>query len=161
MIIFISGSINSGKSTVAKIIQKELKNVALLEIDTLRAMIDWMPIDEAVPINLKNAVAVIKNFVEAGIHVIVPYPLSQKNYDYVQKELSKLKIKIFVFTLAPKLERALSNRGDRKLEKSEIERIKYHYSIGIANPVFGTILDNSDETPEETARKILEGLKTS
>jgi adenylate kinase family enzyme len=159
MIILISGSINSGKSTVAKIIQKELKNTALVEIDALRAMIDWMPIDKAVPINLKNAVAVIKNFVEAGIHVIVPYPLSQKNYDYVQNELSKLGTDIFVFTLAPRLEKALNNRGDRKLEKSEIERIKYHYNIGIASPTFGTILDNSDETPQETARKILKNIK--
>lgn len=44
MIIFLNGSINSGKSTVAKILANNISDVALVEIDALRFMIDWMPI---------------------------------------------------------------------------------------------------------------------
>lgn len=39
MIIFINGSINSGKTTVAKILAREFSNIALVEIDSLREMI--------------------------------------------------------------------------------------------------------------------------
>ncbi len=155
MIIFINGSINAGKTTVAKILATKLSNVALVEIDALRDMISWMPINQAVPINLENAVAVIRNFSKRGLNVIVPYPLSKGNYDYVTNELKSLDAKIYVFTLAPKLEKALTDRGTRKLDDWERERIKYHYDIGIHNPSFGKMIDNSEQTPEETADQII------
>jgi chloramphenicol 3-O-phosphotransferase len=155
MIIFLNGSVGAGKSTVAKLLAKAIPNTTIVEIDALREMIEWMPIDQAVPINLENAVAIIRNFTKHGISCIVPYPLSQKNYEFVTSGLSDLGVPMFFFTLAPSLEKALSDRGERKLDEQERERIKYHYSIGIHAPSFGTIVDNSDQTPEETAKVIL------
>ncbi len=155
MIIFLNGSINAGKSTVAKLLIKELSNSALLEIDALREMIGWMPIDQAVPINLENALSVIRNFSKRGFNIIVPYPLSQKNYDYMIAGLKDLNTEIYVFTLAPKLDKVLTNRGSRELVEQEKERIEYHYRIGIPKPNFGKIIDNSEQTPEETVRFIL------
>lgn len=155
MIIFLNGSINAGKSTIAKLLVKEIPNTALLEIDTLREMIDWMPIDQAVPINLENAVSVIRNFAARNFNVIVPYPLSQKNYDFVIGKLKDLDTEIHVFTLAPKLEKVLTNRGTRELDGSEKDRIKHHYDVGIHNPSFGEVIDNSEQTPAETAKIIL------
>jgi len=155
MIIFLNGSINAGKSTVAKILAKELESTALLEIDDLRQMISWMPIDQAVPINLENAISVIKNFTKNGLNVIVPYPLSQKNYEYVTDGLKDVDAKKYFFTLAPSLEKAVTNRGARELDDQEKDRIVYHYNIGIHSPNFGEVIDNSDQTPEETVRIIL------
>lgn len=155
MIIFLNGSINAGKSTVAKILAKEIENTALLEIDAFHEMIEWMPIDEAVPINLENALSVIGNFVKREISVIVPYPLSQKNYDFMMAGLKDPKTNIHIFTLAPKLEKVLENRGSRELTEQEKERIKHHYDIGIPNPAFGEIIDNSEQNPQETANYIL------
>jgi adenylate kinase family enzyme len=155
MIIFLNGSINAGKSTVAKILAKEMINTALLEIDAFHEMIEWMPIDKAVPINLENALSVIRNFVKRELNVIVPYPLSQKNYDFITSGLKDLDTEIHVFTLAPKLEKVLENRGTRELTEQEKERIKHHYDIGIPNPKFGEIINNSDQTPQETADYIL------
>jgi hypothetical protein len=155
MIIFLNGSINSGKSTVAKLLTKAMSNTAIVEIDALREMIEWMPIDQVIPINLENAIAVIRNFTKHGISCVVPYPLSEKNYAYVTSGLSNLGVTMFFFTLAPSLERALANRGERKLDEWERERIKHHYAIGIHAPSFGTIIDNSRQTPEETTREIL------
>jgi len=154
MIILLNGSINSGKSTIAKLLAKKIKQSALIEIDSFRDMIGWMPLDKSIPLNLKNAVSVIKNFSENDITSIVPYPLSQKNYDYLLKELEITKEKICAFTLSPKLESVIKNRGKRKLTEQEIERIKYHYSIGINKPSFGDIIDNTNQTPEETAKII-------
>lgn len=159
MIIFINGSINSGKSTVGKLLAKDLSKAALLEIDALREMIDWMPIDKAVPINLENAVSLIKNFANQEFDVIVPYPLSQKNHDYIMDQLKDINAKIFVFTLAPKLEKALTNRGTRELNDWEKARIQHHYNTGINNPSFGEIIDNSNQTPEETQNYILDKIK--
>ena len=158
MIIFLNGSINAGKSTVAKLIAKELPNTALIEIDALREMISWMPIDDAIPLNLENAVSVITNFAKRNLNVIIPYPLSQKNYDFLMENLKDLNAGTRVFTLAPQLEKVLTNRGTRELDDWERERIKHHYTIGIPNPSFGEILDNSDQTPEETAKYILSRL---
>jgi len=158
-IVFINGSINSGKSTVARILAKELPETALVEIDVFHEMINWMPVDKAVPINLENAISVIKNFTARGLNVIIPYPLSQKNYDYMMGEIKSLNAKISVFTLSPKLEKALTNRGTRDLNEWEKERIKHHYDIGIHAPTFGEIIDNSEQSLEETAKVILDKIR--
>jgi hypothetical protein len=156
MIIFINGSINSGKSTIAKLLIKELPKTTLVEIDVFHEMVEWMPIDEAIPLNLENALTVIRNFINRGLNVIVPYPLSQKNYDYFVTSLKDLDIEIHVFTLAPKLEKTLTNRGNRELTDWERQRIQHHYDIGIHKPNFGEIIDNTDKIPEETAKLILD-----
>ncbi len=152
MIIFINGSINSGKSTISKLLQKELGKTAVVEIDSLRAFIEWMPLEQAIPINLQNAASVIENFANQQLNVIVPYPLSKESHDYFLRELKDYQL-IFL-TLAPKLDIILNNRGNRELSKWEINRIKHHYQIGIHNPEFGTIIDNSNQTPEETLESI-------
>lgn len=155
MIIFLNGSINSGKSTVANILASSIPNVALVEIDVLRSMIDWMPIDKAIPINLQNTISLIKNYCMNNLNVIVPYPLSKHNYDYLINELKDINTKIYTFTLSPKLGKVITNRGSRELNNGEVERIKYHYDIGIHNPSFGEIIDNTEQTPEETSQIIL------
>ncbi len=159
MIIFLNGSINSGKSTVAKLLAKELPKTALMEIDAFHEMIEWMPIDEAIPLNLENALTTIRNFIARGLNVIVPYPLSQKNYDYFVAGLKDLDIETHVFTLAPKLEKTLTNRGTRELTDWERQRIQHHYDTGIHKPSFGEIIDNTDQTPEETVKLILSKIK--
>jgi adenylate kinase family enzyme len=158
MIIFINGSINSGKSTVSKILVDKLGNTALLEIDHLRNFIEWMPFEQAIPISLENAIAVIKVFISRGLNVVIPYPLSKNNYEYFLKKLKGSDTKIEIFTLSPKVEVVLAKRGSRSLTDWEKERIKYHYTIGIPNPDFGIIIDNSDETPEQTAELIFRKL---
>lgn len=159
MIIFLNGSVNAGKTTIARILVKGLPKSALVEIDVFHEMIEWMPIDKAIPLNLENAASVIKNFVNRGLKVIVPYPLSRRNYDYMMDDLKGLDTKIYVFTLDPNLERVLTNRGTRELDEWERERIQYHYNIGIHNPTFGEIIDTSVQTPNETAEYILAKVK--
>ena len=160
MIIFINGSINSGKSTISKLLQKDLENTAIVEIDTLRAFIEWMPLKEAIPINLKNTVSVIKNFISKEMNVIVPYPLSKENHQYFMKNLESL-TKLYFVTLSPDIVNVLKNKGNRSLDDWEVNRIKYHYKIGINNPDFGKIIDNSNQTPEETTEIISEYIRNN
>lgn len=159
MIIFINGSINAGKSTIAKLLAKELQNCAIVEIDTVRAMIDWMLIDQSIPLNFENAVSLIKNFAKRGLSVIVPYPLSQKNHDFMVASLKDINAEMYFFTLAPSIEKAQSDTERRKLTDWERERIKHHYEIGIPRPDFGEVIDTTNQTPEETTKFILEVLR--
>ena len=161
MVIFINGSINSGKSTVAKLLSKKMGNAVVLEIDVLRNFVEWLPLEEAISINWENAFALIKNFVKHDLNVLVPYPISQKNYDVILENLKNIHSEIYFFTLSPPLETVLKNRGRRNLSGWEIDRIKYHYKIGINNPSFGVVIDNANETPAETADKIQTEVKRS
>lgn len=155
MIIFINGSINAGKSTVAKLLAEKIPNTANVEIDSLHAFIEWLEIDKAVPINLENAVSVIKNFARYGFNVIVPYPLSENNYEFIKSGLCDFSEELYFFTLAPDIKKAQTSTKKRKPSQEEIDRIRYHYDIGIHSPSFGKIIDNTSQTPEETANLIL------
>ncbi len=153
MIIFINGSINAGKTTVAKIIANKIPNTANVEIDNLHDFIHWLEVDKAISINLENAALVINNFVRHRYNVVVPYPLSQNDHDYLRKELSNNEL--YFFTLAPDIKKALSDTEDRKLTPWERSRIQHHYNIGISSPSFGKIIDNTNQTPKETAETII------
>ena len=162
MLIIISGSINSGKSTVAKIVAEKLENTASIEIDKLRSFVPFLKLDQKlIELNLKNAADVANNFIKSNLNVIINYPLSKDNYEFLVKNIDISKDEIFTFTLNPKLEVAGNNRGSRELDEWEKRRVKHHYEIGINNPDFKTtIIDNSTQTPIETAGVILEKLKS-
>lgn len=155
MIIFISGPINSGKTTISNILERKIPNTAVIEVDSIRSMVKWMPLFKALSLDLKNTISLIKNFVEKDMNVIVSYPIRKKDYKYIIKNLNNINSKIYFFTLSPKIEFAIKNRGDREILDYQVKKIKHHYSIGIANPNFGEIIDNTYQTAEETANKIL------
>jgi len=157
MVIFISGSINSGKTTVSQLLKNKIPNTAHIEVDDLRAFIDWMPLENSIPINLENTVCIINNFAAKNINSIVSYPLNKKEYEFIVSGL-KNNDTIYFFTLSPSLETALSKRTERKLTEWETERIKFHYSDGVNNPGFGKIIDNTNQTPEETVEEMLKNI---
>ena len=160
MILLLNGSINAGKTTVSKQIVQMLPRTAHVEVDDLREFVRFLPLLEAIPLNLANAVAVTRNFARFGLNVVISCPLRQEDYDYLVRELTPLGIPIYAVTLSPKLAVALTNRGTRELTEWELQRIPYHYETGISAPPFGIILDNTDQTPEETAGHILNQLGT-
>lgn len=154
MIIFLSGSINSGKTTIAKLLVKAIPRTAHIEVDNLRAMVDWMPLEESIPLNLKNTLSLTINFLKEEMNVIISYPLSRDEYEFFNKYLPA-DVQRFFFTLNPRIDHALSNRGSRKLTDREKERIKYHYTTGVNDPGFGITIDNTMQSSEETLSDIL------
>lgn len=159
MIILINGTISSGKSTIAKLIGEKIPRTAIIEIDNLRSFIERIPLEEAIPINLENTVSIITNFVNRGFNVVIPYPLSQKNYDFLMDKLKDLKIKIFTFTLNPKPEELLKSKRGRNLDDWEKKRIKYHTKIGLNKPIFGKIINNTNQTSNETLQIMLDSIR--
>ena len=160
MIILLSGSINAGKTTVSKQLVQLLPRTAHVEVDDLHGFVEWMPLDEAIPLNLRNAVAVTRNFVAYGLNVVLSYPLPPGDYDYLMRELAPLGVPIHCVTLNPDLAAALADRGTRELTEWELKRIPYHYERGINSPPFGIVIDNTRQTPEETAQEILDWVRS-
>jgi len=155
MIILLNGSINAGKSTVSKRLCEMLPRTAHVEVDSLREFISWMPLEESIPINIEAAIAVTKVFVRRGLNVIFSYPLRPEDYDIILHEFAELDVRVHGVTLRPRLEVSLTNRGTRRLTDWERSRIPYHYETNLNQPEFGIIIDNSEQTPDETARQIL------
>ena len=153
MIIFLSGSINSGKTTIAKILVNHFPETAHIEVDTLNNMVDWMPLEKAIPLNLKNTLSLALNFIDANINAVITYPLNKPEYEFFNRNLP-IDVERFFFTLSPLLNCALTNRGSRELTEWEINRVKYHYQTGINKPDFGITIDNTIHTPRETADEI-------
>ena len=118
-----------------------------------------MSIEESTPYNVQNIICLTKNFVRGGLNVIISYPVSSESHRLIERELSDLKQSMYAFTLAPRLEVALRNRGGRQLADWEVKKIKQDYAEGFHQPDYGTVIDNSDQTPEETSELILKKIK--
>ena len=158
MIIILNGSINSGKSTVAKILQEKTPHTAYVEVDELRRFIDWMDGEKAYPLSVENALLVTKNFVKKDLNVVFTYIIGEDDYKIVQEMLKDVSTNVFIFTFSSDINHTLTNRGSRELTEQELKRIQYHYDIGINNPSFGQIIDNTHQTPKETAEIILKAI---
>lgn len=158
MIIFLNGSINAGKSTVARLLAKRIPRPAVVEVDSLHAFIEWVDIDACGTLNLENAVAVIRNFVREKFNVVVPCPILDADYKYLVDRLKDADPDIHAFTLRPSIEKARTSTPQRTLTQWELGRIALHYSSGLVDPKFGAVLDTTTLGPEETAEWILKRL---
>lgn len=149
--IWISGSINSGKSTVAKILGKDLK-MAVIELDTLSTFVEsFLSFEEYLKLNYEIFPEIVEMYNNINIGVIIAYPLGEKTYIEIKDKLNNFRI----FSIDPSLEVALSDRGERKLGDWERERINYHYENNINNPSFAIRIETKGKTPDETAREII------
>jgi len=154
-LITISGSINSGKTTISKLLTSTLEATAHVHGDSLRHFVNWMPLKEAVPLTISNIIAVSAIFLKSGLSVLVDYPLVKPEYEQVISSLQPYASPVHAFVLSPRLEVAQSVRGNRTLSEWEFSRIGQHYATGMNNPGFGLIIDNSNQLPEETVELIL------
>ena len=155
MLIILNGSINAGKTTTSKKLCELLPRAAHVEVDALREFIAWMPLEESIPLNLAAAIAVSKIFLAHGLNVVLSYPLRAEDYELMQQEFAGVTDAHF-FTLRPPMQTSQSQRGARVLSEWEVARIAYHYQTDGANPDVGIVIDNSQLTPEQTARLILQ-----
>jgi len=161
MILLLNGSINAGKTTISKSIVERGINFAHIEVDVLRNFISWIPLEDSIELNIKNAVQIAKNFDDKNIHSIISYPLSNENYKVIKKQLKDTSIKIHAVTLYPGLKTLKSNRGDRALSAWEIKRIDELHEMKLTMPSFGIIIDNSKQTIEETTDSVLSAIGIS
>ncbi len=161
MIILLNGSINSGKTTIARELTALLPRTAHVEVDALREFVAFLPLAEAIPVSLENAVAVTRNLVRRGFNVVLTYPLGQEDHGVLLASLGDLSTPIHTFTLSPELGVVLTDRGQRPLSEHERRRIREQYADGRHCPPFGIRIDNTAQTPAETTAMILDHVRAS
>jgi adenylate kinase family enzyme len=154
-IIFIDGNMNAGKSTVAKLLARQIDRPAVVEIDELRHFISWMDVRDTIRLNWENALLLTKNFIKNDFNVIVPYPISIDNYNFIASQLVDVDAKLYFITLNPPTRVLLKNRGTRRLSRNEKVRIGELDKNGIAKQEYGLMIDNSKQEAQETVNEIL------
>lgn len=153
MPVFISGSINSGKTTTSKLLAEKL-GAKFINVDDLNDRIPNFNLATDLDKSMDLAIVEINEYLNEGHDVVANYVVREEDWQRLQKEVHTPNV--FVITLAPRLEVAQGKRGGRTLTEWEVARVKHHYDTGIASPSFGHVIDNSDISLEETIDKILE-----
>jgi uridine kinase len=154
MVVFISGSVNAGKSTTSKLLAEKL-GAEWIDIDELAHAIPDFDLSKDIPKAIKIAIEKINQLTASGKNVVANYVLRQVDYKMLHEGIHDKQQ--YYFTLAPRLDIVRKDRG-RGMNEWEYDRIKHHYDIGIANPKFGEILDTSELTIEEAVQRIINEL---
>ena len=162
LILNINGPINSGKTTVSKILVKLLPNATFIEVDEL------MSDEEKAKLGLSmqdgwaerqkrlNETLLALKQSRRYETVIFAYPISEKSYK-TWTSMTDENTRFMNITLAPSLEECLKNRVTRELDDWERNRIKEMYEEGYQNrPYSDFIINNDNQTPQETAEVIKE-----
>ncbi len=164
-IININGPINSGKSTIAKLLIRILPRSLFIEVDDLLSDEEQdrlglsMQAGWAERTNRLNAIIQKEKSGENYQNIIFAYPITAKLYKEWQA-WEDGKTTFINITLSPKLEVCLQNRGTRELDDWEIKRIKEMYQEGYQHPEFSDlIIDNGEQTPQETVHEIINFLE--
>ncbi len=157
MIIILDGPINAGKSTVGARLASRLPQAVHIEIDHLRHFAAGLTLEQAIPYALADAASLVAAWTGRGFHVVVSWPIERANLHHFTAVASASGTALFVFTLLPKLETALSDRGRRRLSAGERARIREMYADMYASgQAAGVAIDNSDQSPAETTQLILD-----
>ena len=160
LILNINGPINSGKSTVSKILVQLLTNATFIEVDELMSDEE----QEKLGLSLQQGWRERHKRLNAKLSelkkshefetVIFAYPIADNTYqDW--KALEDKQTRFMNITLAPSLEECLKNRGTRELDDWERNRIREMYEEGYQNrPYADFIINNDNQTPQETAEEV-------
>ncbi len=150
ILIYINGSINSGKSTIGSLLTEDLGETVHVEVDELRHFADCLSLAEACPYCVEDAATLARRWLSRGFNVVVTWPISHCDYAVFEREAADAGVSIHAFTLRPALDVAISDRGQRQLTDRERARIRDQYRMPHIDPGIGTVIDNSSQTPAET-----------
>ncbi len=158
MVITLNGPINSGKSTIAKLIATNIPNTAIVEVDIIREFLSV----EGSPgweICFRASVGLVAGFVKEGVNVVFIYHISKKDFEYIHGELEKYNVDTYAFTLKPTLESLTKDRGSRPLNEYLLNKVQRTYDSEEYRGDYGKVIDNTNQTPEETLAIILNHIK--
>ncbi len=160
LILNINGPINSGKTTVSKILVNLLSKAVFIEVDELMSDAE----QEKLGLSLKEGWAERKKRLDEKLYflkqtkefetVIFAYPITEESYQKWAGFADETN-RFINITLAPSLEECLKNRGTRELTDWERNRIRQMYEEGYQHrPYSDFIINNDNQTPNETAEII-------
>ncbi|MEE1655549.1 shikimate kinase [Microvirga sp. CF3062] len=140
-VVHINGPINSGKSTLGRALVDSLLDASFIDGDDHDA-----PDDAPLSVRIEAALRRIEMEIATrqGRHLVVAYPLDGADYERLKAASDRRGARFLVLTLAPPLEVALTNRGQRALSSEEKRRIVEMYDEGYhARSFSDLVLDTS------------------
>ncbi len=154
--IWISGSVNSGKSIVATALNKKIRKSVNIECDALRHFATYENLETIGDYISTDALDLAKKWIERGYLPIITWPVYGEGLNKMISYSKKLSIEPVIINLIPSKETAKHNRGERELTEKEINRIEYLYETeDIGNPLMGYSIDNTNQTVEETMDEVM------
>lgn len=159
IVLNINGPINSGKSTVSKLLKKQLENALFIEVDNLMSDAEEKKLGISMREGWRERLKRLDKIVEQRKkenfrYIIFAYPMDEENYQRWCK-FADLNTVFLSVTLAPSMEVCLQNRGTRELSEWDKNRIKEMYEANFQAPLHSDlIIDNSEQKPEETVAVI-------
>jgi len=151
IVICINGSINSGKSTVARALAARLENARFVEGDDHDG--HTLPFEDMISAALERLVREVRS---DGGHdfLVIAYPLRGSDFLLLEAAAVGRGAEIAVVTLAPPLDVALSQRGDRVLDEGELERIRDMYAEGYHARPFSSLTVEGAPPVDEVVEQI-------
>ena len=160
-VININGPINSGKSTISKLLSERLPNSIFIECDELTTDEAFPSFTDRINARLHKLYTLLEELItEARLDTIIfAYPMYLETFDKISK-ITAGHADFIVITLCPSLESCMTNRGTRELDEWEQHRIQEMYNEGVAEfEKLDLFVDNTEKTSEQTVETVLEYLK--
>lgn len=153
-VIHINGPINSGKSTIAAALARALPHAEFIEGDD-HGLSDQIPPETRWSMALDRIEQCIH---DTGCeHLVVAYPIDESGFSRLDAACKSRSARLVVVTLAPPVETALSDRGERRLTAWERNRIVNMYASGYQSHSFSDIfIDTSQFAVSECVDRILQ-----
>lgn len=161
-LIWVSGAINSGKTTVCKLLNERLIHSVNIELDSLSAFNCKLPIDQKTFYIIQDALDIAANWLKRKYLPILNWPIYGPELVFMMDYAKQLGIKPVMINLTPTLAVVKQNRGSRELTDWELSRIDHLFTnCQINQTTFGYDIDNGTLTPDETAELVISYLNES
>lgn len=153
-IIYVNGVINSGKSTIARMLSEAIPSGVYLDGDDLIER-NEKPFEQRVSKVVEVATEQACALAILGKNVCVAYPLRDEDWKVISQICGQKGVEVKVVTLAPSKRTTISNRGDRNLSESELKRISQMFIEGYQARSFShLIVENDSKAPAHTVEEI-------
>lgn len=143
VIICINGSINSGKSTIARLLAARLPDARFVEGDDHDG--HELPFEHMIAHAVDRLATVVA---DADRTLVIAYPLREQDHAILSRAAASRGLQLLIVTLAPPLDVALSQRGPRILDDAERERIREMYLEGYHERPFSDLVIGGTPEPE-------------
>lgn len=165
-IITINGAANTGKTTVSQRLTQIRPMTVSIELDSRcvgritrhlpQSTKDYV-LQKYGNTILDDCATLAINWIDRECDVIFPGPIWRDGFkDFkrlIDTKLGERQVEYHCFNLKPPLEVALQNRGTRILTEAEKQEINKAYDW-LYEPSYGIIIDNQNQTSEQTTALI-------
>ncbi len=150
---------NSGKTTVAQILAEKLEGCSYYDADQESRKHQSAELSELIEKTMAYLTESGLKSAAIGHDVILSGVVYEQDFDNMKAAYEANGHDFYCIVMAPSAEVCSNDRGDRILSNWERTRIRDMYEKGYQNPEFADyIVDNSTQTPEETAEVVLKWL---